>query len=129
MVGSGLAMLAVTFYALFLIWKRWPEKWTKWLKWLPMMIVLPWLANSSGWITTESGRQPWIVQGLLKVQDSVSPNLTNGMIWFSLIGFVILYTGLMIADSYLLLKFARINPDTVVVESDDHSLSINGSGY
>jgi len=129
MVASGLAMLAVTFYGLFLVWKKWPAKWTKWLKWIPLTIFLPWLANATGWITTESGRQPWMVQGLLKVQDSVSPNLTPGMVWFSLIGFIIVYSGLMIADGYLLLKFARSDPDTSNSDTTDHSQSFYGSGY
>jgi cytochrome d ubiquinol oxidase subunit I len=128
MVGSGLAMLAVAFYAIFLIWKKWPEKWMKWLKWMPLVIALPLLANSTGWILTESGRQPWIVQGLLKVEDAVSPNLTSGMIWFSLIGFALLYSALIVADVYLLIKFARVDPDTVTKESDNFTPSISGSG-
>ena len=129
MVGSGVAMFALALFALFLVWKKWPEKWTKWLKWIPLMIILPWLANSTGWLTTETGRQPWIVQGLLKVQDSVSPNLTTGMIWFSLIGFIIVYSVLMVADIYILLKYARVDPDAIIPESDNYSPSINGSGY
>ena len=49
----------------------------KWMKLVPFgALVLPYLANASGWILTEMGRQPWIVYGLLKVQDAVSPNLT-----------------------------------------------------
>jgi cytochrome d ubiquinol oxidase subunit I len=129
MVGSGLVMLAVMFYALFLLWKKWPEKWMKWLKWMPLVIGLPLLANSTGWMLTESGRQPWIVQGLLKVEDGVSPNLTNGMIWFSLIGFFVLYSALIFADVYLLAKFARVNPDLEIKESEDITPSISGSGY
>jgi cytochrome d ubiquinol oxidase subunit I len=129
MVGAGMAMFAVSLYALFLVWKKWPEKWTKWLKWVPLTIILPWFANSTGWVTTESGRQPWIVQGLLKVQDSVSPNLTIGMIWFSLIGFIVVYSALMVADIYLLSKYARVDPDAIITDSDNYSPSINGSGY
>jgi cytochrome d ubiquinol oxidase subunit I len=129
MVGSGLAMFAVAIYAIFLIWKKWSTKWGNWLKWMPLAIVLPWLANSSGWITTESGRQPWIVQCLFKVKDSISPNLTSGMIWFSLIGFIIVYTALMIADGFLLLKFARVDPDAVANEIDTSTPSISDTGY
>ncbi|HBG74173.1 MAG: cytochrome D ubiquinol oxidase subunit I [Chloroflexi bacterium GWB2_49_20] len=128
MVGSGLVMLVVTFYAVFLIWKKWPEKWTKWLKWMPFMIGLPLLANSTGWILTESGRQPWIVQGLLKVEDAVSPNLTSGMIWFSLIGFALLYSALIVADVYLIIKFAKVDPDIEIKEFDNLTPSISGSG-
>jgi len=60
---------------------------------------------------TEMGRQPWIVQGLMKTEQAVSPNLTPGMILFSLIGFFLLYVGLIIADVYLLANFASQGPD------------------
>lgn len=92
------------------------------------MIGLPLLANSTGWILTESGRQPWIVEGLLRVEEGVSPNLTSGMIWFSLIGFVALYSVLIFADIYLLAKFARLDPDMEIRASDDFAPSISGSG-
>jgi cytochrome d ubiquinol oxidase subunit I len=128
MVGSGLVMLAIAFYALFLIWKKWPEKWMKWLKWMPLVIGLPLLANSTGWILTESGRQPWLVQGLLRVEQGVSPNVSTGMIWFSLIGFILLYSVLIIADVYLLAKFARVNPELEIKELDDFTPSISGTG-
>lgn len=128
MVGSGLVMLAVTFFAVFLVWKKWPEKWMKWLKWMPLVIGLPLLANSTGWILTESGRQPWIVQGLLKVEQGVSPNLSSGMIWFSLIGFILLYSVLIMADVYLLTKYARVNPELEIKEIDNYSPSISGTG-
>ena len=92
------------------------------------MIGLPLLANSTGWILTESGRQPWIVQGLLKVEDAVSPNLTSGMIWFSLIGFALLYSALIVADVYLIIKFAKVDPDIEIKEFDNLTPSISGSG-
>lgn len=129
MVGAGLVMLGVMFYVLYLLWKKWPKKWMKWLKWMPHAIGLPLLANSTGWILTESGRQPWIVQGLLRVEDGVSPNLTNGNILFSLIGFFVLYSVLIVADVYLLAKYARVNPDLEIEESKDITPSISGSGY
>jgi cytochrome d ubiquinol oxidase subunit I len=56
---------------------------------LPAM-ALPYLASTFGWILIESARQPWIVYGLKKVQDAVSPNLSAGMVLFSLILFTLL---------------------------------------
>ena len=128
MVGVGLVMFAVLSYALFILWKKWPEKWTKWLKWMPWVIGLPLIANSTGWLLTESGRQPWIVQGLLRVEEGISPNLTNGMILFSLIGFFVLYSVLIFADVYLLAKFARVNPELEIKEPEEYTPSISGSG-
>ncbi|HBX69051.1 MAG TPA: cytochrome ubiquinol oxidase subunit I, partial [Chloroflexi bacterium] len=67
--------------------------------------------NSSGWILTEVGRQPWIVQGLLRTEDANSPNVTGGMVLITLIGFVVIYATLMVADVYLLSRFAKAGPD------------------
>jgi cytochrome d ubiquinol oxidase subunit I len=84
----------------------------KWLlRLLIPAIILPYLANSTGWIMTEMGRQPWIVQGLMTVDKAVSPNVTVEMLWISLIGFTVIYGLLMIADIYLLQKYARQDVD------------------
>jgi cytochrome d ubiquinol oxidase subunit I len=74
-------------------------------------IALPYIANTSGWVLTELGRQPFIVYGLLKTEDAVSPGLTTGMILFSLIGFAVIYAALMGTDIFLLAKFAKAGPD------------------
>jgi cytochrome d ubiquinol oxidase subunit I len=106
MVGVGLLMVAVAAYALYLHWKKWPDKWARWLKWMVWVIPLPYIANTSGWILTESARQPWIVYGLLMTKNAMSPNLTAGMITFSLIGFALIYAIFMVVDVYLLKTYA-----------------------
>ena len=111
MFGSSLLMVAVAAYALYLMLKAWPEKWMRWVKWLPWAIALPYIANSSGWILTEMGRQPWIVQGLLKTEQGVTPTNSAGMVLFTLIGFVVIYAVLMVADVSLLTRFAKAGPD------------------
>ncbi len=60
---------------------------------------------------TEVGRQPWIVQGLMTIDQAVSPNVTAGMLLISLIGFTLVYGLLMIADIFLLQKYARQDID------------------
>ena len=111
MFTASLIMVAVGAYAIYLMLKDWPEKWMRWIKWLPWAIALPYIANTSGWILTEMGRQPWIVQGLLKTEQGVTPTNTPGMVLFTLIGFVVLYAVLMVADVYLLTRFAKAGPD------------------
>jgi len=111
MFGASLVMLAVATYGLYLVFKGWPQKWMRWMKWVPWGIALPYIANSSGWILTEVGRQPWIVQGLLKTEDAASPNVTSGMVFITLIGFVVIYAALMVADVYLLTRFAKAGPE------------------
>ena len=110
MVGAGMAMIAIALYALFLTMGEVVEK-TPWLlKLLPWCIGLPYLANASGWMLTEVGRFPWVVFGLVKLEDGVSPTVSVGMLWVSLIGYVLIYSLLMAATFYLLRKYAVAGP-------------------
>ena len=70
-------------------------------------IALPYLANSTGWIFTEIGRAPWIVFGVMRIESGVSPGVSAGEVLFTLVGFTLLYAALMVADLYLLAKFAK----------------------
>lgn len=109
MVGSGTLMLLLAVVgSLYMFRSRLGEGKGTWLlRLLIPALVLPYLANSTGWMLTEMGRQPWIVQGLMTIDQAISPNVTVEMLWISLIGFTLLYGLLMIADVYLLQKFAR----------------------
>ncbi len=111
MFGASLLMVGVSFYALYLALRDWPKKWVRWMKWIPWAIALPYIANSSGWILTEMGRQPWIVQGLMKTESASSPNVSAGMVLITLLGFITIYALLMAADIYLLTRFAKAGPD------------------
>ncbi|MBI2757940.1 MAG: cytochrome ubiquinol oxidase subunit I [Chloroflexi bacterium] len=117
MMLTGLLMILLS--ALFLLALRGDITKAKWMKWVPWVIVLPYIANSSGWILTEMGRQPWIVQGLLKVQDAVSPNLTTVDLLISLIGYAVVYGALAAADFHLMKKYALAGPDAALRESVD----------
>jgi cytochrome d ubiquinol oxidase subunit I len=70
-------------------------------------VVTPFLMNTAGWLLTESGRQPWIVQGLMLTKNGVSPSVTNTDVWISLIGFVLVYLVLGAACGYLMIRFSR----------------------
>ena len=63
--------------------------------------------NTAGWLLTESGRQPWIVQGLMKTANANSPGVTATDIWISLITFVLIYLALGAADLLLMLRYSR----------------------
>ena len=56
-------------------------------------------------------RLPWVVYDVLKLEEAVSPNVTSGMLLLSLIGYVVVYGGLMAATIYLLRKYAVAGPD------------------
>ena len=70
-------------------------------------VVTPFVMNTAGWLLTESGRQPWIVQGLMKTINANSPSVTSTDIWISLIAFVLVYIALGAADLVLMLRYAR----------------------
>jgi len=126
MMFFGLIMIGI---AAFFVWKMMRGDITKakWMKWVPWVLILPYLANASGWILTEMGRQPWIVYGLLKVQDAVSPNLTVVDLWISLIGYTVVYGSLAVAMVYLMKKTALAGPDAAIHESVDVAPAIVGS--
>jgi len=107
MVGAGLLMVLLSAGALFIAWKKYPDKWIKRSGWLVWIIFLPYVANTTGWLLTETGRQPWVVHGLMQTKDAVSPNLTPATVLISLVGFVVIYAVLMAFDLFLLLKFAK----------------------
>ena len=67
----------------------------------------PFVMNTAGWMLTENGRQPWIVQGLMKTADGVSPSVSTTEIWISLAVFVLLYLALGVTDLVLMLRYAR----------------------
>jgi cytochrome bd ubiquinol oxidase subunit I len=120
MVGSGMLMALLGLLGLFLTFRHQfnPGKGRWLLIVLVPAIILPYLANSTGWILTEVGRQPWIVQGLMRTDQAVSPNVTVEMLAISLIGFTLIYGLLMIADIYLLQKFARVDDDKLIPWTD-----------
>ena len=125
MMLSGLLMALLAI--LFVIAMRGDITKAKWIRWVPWVIILPYVANICGWLLTEMGRQPWIVQGLLKVQDAVSPNLTTVDLLISLIGYVVVYGALAAADFYLMKKYAVLGPDAAMQESVDAAPSVIGA--
>jgi cytochrome d ubiquinol oxidase subunit I len=63
--------------------------------------------NTAGWMLTENGRQPWIVQGILLTRNGVSPSISAATVATSLIVFLILYGVLAVIDAILMSKYAR----------------------
>jgi cytochrome bd ubiquinol oxidase subunit I len=78
-----------------------------------MAIAFPYIAATAGWILTEMGRQPWIVQNLLKTSQAVSPNVSTATVAASLAVFVSLYVTLGVVDFLLMWRYARVDPPEV----------------
>ncbi len=91
-------------------------------------VVTPFLMNTAGWMLTENGRQPWIVQGLMKTVNASSPSVSSTDIWISLTVFVMLYTALGAADLILMLRYARKGLDYDDAAGEDPSTARDGAG-
>jgi len=69
--------------------------------------VLPFVMNTAGWFLTESGRQPWIVQGIMLTKNGISPTVSVTTLWISLIAFILIYGTLATVDLILMLRYSR----------------------
>jgi len=107
MVGAGIALVALGFYALFMVMGDTVKIGDRVQKVFFVGLFLPYAANTAGWLMTEIGRFPWIVQDLMKIEDAVSTTVPAGQVLTTLIGFTLLYGLLMFADIYLLVKYAK----------------------
>ncbi len=91
MVGLGTLFIALMGLAVFLLWRKKLFQ-TKTILWAIMFFVpFPYIANLTGWYVAELGRQPYLVYGLLKTQEGISPTVSSGNTLFTLLGFVGLY--------------------------------------
>ncbi len=111
MVGLGTIFIAIMGSAALLMWtKRLFE--TRWILWVLMLSApFPYIANTAGWITAEVGRQPWIIYGLMRTSKGVSPLVSAGNAWFTLIGFMGLYTVLSILFLFLVWREITLGPE------------------
>ena len=85
----------------------------KWLLKLALYsIPLPWIAAEMGWFVAEYGRQPWTISGILPTSLSTS-SLPPSSVYLSFAGFVGFYTLLLVAELYLMFKYARLGPQSL----------------
>ena len=112
MVGLGLWFLFV-FAAAFYVLARRRLAFNRWVMHLALWsIPLPWVAIELGWIVAEYGRQPWAISEVLPTHLGVS-SVTTGHLWFSLSGFLVFYTALLIIELFLMFKYARLGPSSL----------------
>jgi cytochrome d ubiquinol oxidase subunit I len=82
------------------------------------VVILPFLMNTAGWLLTESGRQPWIVQGLQLTRQGVSPSVTFTDVLISLVAFGVIYTALGVVDAVLMIRYSRRGLEPPSAEPD-----------
>lgn len=102
MIAMWSLMALLTFLAC-IQYKRKKLMHSKWiLRGLVVSVLFPQIANFSGWMTAEVGRQPWIVYGILKTVDGVSTNIHSEQVFFSIVMFLVIYALLFALFIYLL---------------------------
>ena len=114
MVGIGLAMLALSWTAAFMLWRRRKadvgaprQTLNPWvLRAFVAMTFSGWLATLAGWYTTEIGRQPWLVQGVMKTYEAVA-DVPAPMVLSTLVVYLAIYAGLILAYVMVLFYLAR----------------------
>ena len=122
--GSAVALVAII--GAFLLWKRRLER-LKWFLWIGVVtIFMPFIACFAGWCLTEIGRQPWIVQGLLKTASANSPAVSTTWLAISLTVFVALYVVLLVLDVWLMRRYAGRDPSA---QADEHGTATPAIGY
>jgi cytochrome d ubiquinol oxidase subunit I len=91
MVGLGTFFMGIMTLAAFLLWRGRLYN-SRWMLWILMLAMpFPFIANTAGWFTAELGRQPWLVYGLFRTPEGVSPLISSGSVLFTLIGFAGMY--------------------------------------
>lgn len=110
MVTLGMMFIGLGLLGALLLWtgKLYSAKW--YLFWLPFLIPLPHIAHETGWITAEAGRQPWIIQGLMKTANASSVAVSAGEIAFSLVMFFLLYLLLFVMFVQVFVKIVKQGP-------------------
>lgn len=107
MAATGGILLLLGAVGLYLLWRQKITNSRLFLKILIPAIFLPYIGNSFGWIMSEIGRQPWVVNGLMLTADAVSPTVSAGEILFSLISFSLIYSALAVVMIYLFVRYIK----------------------
>jgi cytochrome d ubiquinol oxidase subunit I len=84
---------------------------SRWMLWILLLALpFPYIANTAGWINAEAGRQPWVIYGLMRTPLGISPEVSEGNAWFTLIGFFGLYLVLGILFLFLVYRIIDRGP-------------------
>ncbi len=122
MVGLGTLFIAIMGLAAILLWRQKLFE-TRWLLWIVMLSApLPYIANTAGWMTAELGRQPWLIYGVMRTAHGFSPRVAAGNAWFTLIGFMGMYTLLSILWLFLVYREIEQGPEPEIVHAADSSV-------
>jgi len=123
MVGMGLIMLAVSWFGLWLRWRGTLDN-TRWFLWVAFLsFPTGFVAVLAGWFTAEVGRQPWVVYGLLRTKDAVTPSLATGDVLFSLLAYIAVYAVIYSFGLHYIYRLLRDGPTAAEEGPGDSSLA------
>jgi cytochrome d ubiquinol oxidase subunit I len=118
MVGLGTMFIAILVIAAFLL-VRGKLYGSRIMLWTIMLVLpFPFIANTAGWITAEVGRQPWLIYGLMRTRAGVSSQVSAGSAWFTLLGFLGMYTVLGILFLFLVYREIETGPTPEAAHGD-----------
>jgi cytochrome bd ubiquinol oxidase subunit I len=112
MVGLGTIFITVLLVSAFLLWRRklFQSRWMLWI--LMLSFPFPFIANTTGWMTAELGRQPWLVYGLVRTAHGNSPTVSSGSSLFTLMGFMGMYALMGALFLFLVWREVEHGPQT-----------------
>jgi cytochrome d ubiquinol oxidase subunit I len=123
MAGLGTLFVALMVVCAFLLWRRRLFQSTPALWALMLAAPFPYIANTAGWLTAELGRQPWVVYGLLRTRDGYSNEVSAGSTWFTLLGYMGMYTVLGIFFLFIVQRLILQGPSPSRTAHDAAALS------
>lgn len=121
MVGLGMIFIGVALFSAFKLWRGRLFESSALLRVLTWMIPLPFIAVLAGWFVTEIGRQPWIIHGMLRIDQAITPSLTGWMALVSLIGYISVYAVVFSAGLLYLRRVIDKGLDPIEQVDDDRS--------
>ena len=110
MVGLGTIFIAIMVACAWKLWKGtlYASRGMLWV--LMLSLPFPYIANTAGWMTNEVGRQPWVIYSLMRTGAGVSSQVSSGNVWFTLLGFMGMYTVLGILFLFLVYRVVEEGP-------------------
>lgn len=121
MVGLGLLFILISLASAWQLWRGRLYDSPRLLKGLTWMIPLPFVAVLAGWFVTEVGRQPWIIQDVMRLSDAITPSNDGWMVLVSLIGYISVYAVVFTAGVIYLRRVIIAGPDPIERAPDDQT--------
>ncbi|GAB6154206.1 cytochrome ubiquinol oxidase subunit I [Desulfosporosinus burensis] len=120
MLTAGMWLILIALLGLYFYKTNRLEDKAWFLKFALWTIPVPYIANTAGWFLAETGRQPWIVYGLQRVEAGVSTSVSALSMLIAFVGFILIYTILAVADIYLMTKVIKKGPEGASTDETLH---------